>query len=726
MANRYTKLFINNSPIDLNTDEQGTPIIPLNINRLVNDLEGNVRGDYSRVSITVPATKNNISILGSSRSFKDFRIEIDGLPDMLGTAQIKKIHTKSYGYESLNYAYDINLLSNNTSWTVLLRDTLLSDLTTTVINWDVATINPLGFIAEPNLRDWAFTFIKWKEWANTRGAGLNFRYTPSFEETTPLLYVRPFIERAFNLIGYTVKSNWLSSDTASKYVMPVPIPDRFPYSYNEEYLNTEVSLTVPTTFPVNAPVNDTILYDNIIKAAPQNPTAYNPLTGQYTCPLDGYYQIDISYTYPLLPFPSPPSSFISSIYQNGTNTLTGAFLFWGDLQYPAGKTIRGTALLYANAGDTFENKYLWDAAIPLGITGATMKITGEASKTFGMPLDFKFMLGDLKFLDMLKDLKILFNLAFETNEASKVVTIEPKDEYVQTNRLLGTSNLVEGFYKNECKDYTPLLDLNKNSGKEFPNIEGTYINKYQSDSSDETANWLEENSNIGVYESRFKMDSSDDSKTKIIETKFFAKTIHVSDFQAKGEGSIVNPQFPLIYPQNYVLDPTATIENTNVKPRLLYFAGQRFGTLSGVDGFIEINEFAPGVLTPVPACFAVNYLDESGLDPVLSFSSEIVNNTKFIGLLEKHYLKEYVRLNIGDISDYYVKFNSIDNLNFSFRLKGYFFSQKYIIQEINSYNPIKDTPTQFKFLLEATPTESDINKIQNSTLSGVVTLLTTI
>ena len=59
MANQYTKLFIDNQEVDLFDTEE----LPLNITKRVNNIQGSVQGDYSRASVTVPATKNNINIL---------------------------------------------------------------------------------------------------------------------------------------------------------------------------------------------------------------------------------------------------------------------------------------------------------------------------------------------------------------------------------------------------------------------------------------------------------------------------------------------------------------------------------------------------------------------------------------------------------------------------------------------------------------------------------------
>ena len=96
--NNYTKLFIDNSQIDLFKSED----LPLNVTKRVNNIEGEIQGDYSRASVSVPATKNNINILGNTKNFKPFRIETDGAPAFFGTAQIKKVKTFSQGYEAIN------------------------------------------------------------------------------------------------------------------------------------------------------------------------------------------------------------------------------------------------------------------------------------------------------------------------------------------------------------------------------------------------------------------------------------------------------------------------------------------------------------------------------------------------------------------------------------------------------------------------------------------------
>jgi hypothetical protein len=724
MANQYTKLFINNTEIDLFTDERGTPQLPLNVNRLVNDLKGSVRGDYSRVSITVPATKINISVLGKSKAFKPFRIQVDGQPDFNGTAQVRRIQNQSNSYADIDYKYEINLISNNSSWQVLLGNTYLSELTTEAVDWNGANV-AAGFLSEPNVRNWAFALIKWKQWENSKGTGTDFHFMPSVTETTPLLYIRPLIHAAFNSIGYTLNSEYLDTDEGSKLVIDTPLFDKMPNSFNDQYLNTSVSLSAPVTF---TGAENKLPCDVVDSFAPNNPTAYNTTSFQYTAPLTGYYTVDVEVLFNAIAPPTPQYSFIVLLQVNGVVAVPSIGFGYtnvgsGAVPYPAGVRARGNmGVVFANAGDTIS--YFMNSSPSLTIDEAKMTFTGEAVREFGMPIDFKYLLGKLKALDLILGLKVVKNLCFQTDEDSKTVTIEPKDGYINTARIGNVSETKEGFYKEQQKDYTQLVDYSKPSNTEYPEFEAVNIFKYKSDS-DPTIEWVEGENELAIYEARFNLgEDFTQSTEKTIEVPFFAKTIHVTDFQAKYPNTDIDPQFPLIYNQNYVLDPTAIEADYNKTVRLFYHAGQRFGDLEGVDGYIELNE-AQGLQTRVPATFMVNYNDTTGLDPNLGFNTEIINGIKSMGQLEKCYLRELKRKKDGELYNAYIKFNSIDNRNFSFRIKAYKNGQKYVVQELKGYNPLVDSPTQFYFFLDVYPTQEDVNNIQNNSLLSIVSLLTT-
>jgi hypothetical protein len=709
MANQYTKLFINNQEIDLFDSEE----LPLNVTRRVNNIEGQVQGDYSRASITVPATKNNINILGESRQFFSFRIEVDGAPSWNGVTQVKKAETFSQSYGAIKKNYELNLISNNSSWFVLLGETLLSEVTNEVVEYSEINIST-GFLSEPSLRNWCFMLIKFKEWENKSGQ----YYTPSYFESTPALFIKPLVIEAFNSIGYSIISDFFETDLFSKLALPTPVAEKFPEAYNAEYLNTSVSLSSPYTGVSLAGFN--FPFDVIDVAAPQIPTVYdNVINFEYTVPLTGYYEVTIEAT--LSATPPPPGAYVVILAISPTPPGSQAVGFGytnfggGGVPYPGAVTNKASTGLFLQEGDTIHCA----AQVSSGLTvdSASMKIVGEAVVVEDSPIDFKYLLRDWKFLDMLKGLICMFNLCFETDDDARTVTIEPKDQYVNTERLTATTELKEGFYKKDIIDYSKKVDYSKTGNINFPSFAGRYDFLYNSDN-EETIDWIEKTEVFKVYESRFPLSSGDNSKEEKKTVPFFVKTIHVTDIEARYPDTTVTPQFPLIYPQNYVLDPTADEAEKDISPRILYFGGQR----GGIDGYIEINE--TGAQTELPAAFMVNNNDTTALDPNLGFNNIVLNGLESVGLMQRYYLQDLVRKDKGKVRENYVFFNSIDELNFQFRIKGIIDSQKYIIQEIEGYNPLKDSPTNFKFYLDVVPSAEDAAKVVNSPLKNVVSFLT--
>jgi len=363
-----------------------------------------------------------------------------------------------------------------------------------------------------------------------------------------------------------------------------------------------------------------------------------------------------------------------------------------------------------------------------------MKITGEATKEWGMPIDFKFLLKDWRFLDMLIALKPIFNLAFETDENKRTVRIEPMDRYRNKSKYISNANptsideTLEGFYKDsETKDYSKLIDYEKDGRFDLQDTEGVHKFSWK-DAGDETEAWIQGVNDLNIYEANYLMGNGADlAEEKPWEVPFFVKTIHVSDIQARYPDTLIVPQFPLIYPKNYVLDPTATEadQDYDIEPRLLFHAGRRVFLDTDIsDGGFELYDDATLIgFSRVPATFMVNYNDTTGLDPSLSFANEVVNGVTVTGLLQNYHLQNTLRQETGEIRENYTRFNSIDNNKFTFRIKAFIDGQKFIVQEIEGFNPLTDSPTNFKFYLDVHPTAADVANIQNTPLTGVVSLL---
>ena len=716
----YTELIINGVSMDL----YSTETLPLSINKSVNDINGDTTGEYSKASIEIPVTKTNKEVLGN-RGVYDVIILSNGTPKFKGKARVRRSKTISNKYGSVNSNYEINLISKNASWYTELGSSLLSDFVDIQITWNDSFV-AAGTNVPNGTNDWVFGIIKWREWEVWNGTNYEIKWS----EYTPGLLIKPIIENAFASIGYTVVSDFLDTDLGRKLSMPTPIPKKLSAEFNEQYLNTKVSLSAPyVSLFANTPEN--MPFDVIDVAAPENPTAYDNVTNfEYTCPLTGYYQIDFELTFDTTA-PFTYTWIIDLIWSGGTIAPPVGWAFYnagGYQLYPTdGLPLKATALLYCQAGDTFAPVIgNYEALYPLTITSGSMTITGEAVKTYGMPLDFKYLLKEWRFIDMMLGLKAYFNLVLDGDETTKVITIEPKDRYLERYKYpTQVQNSKEGYYKDEIKDYTDKVDYNKSGREDYLDTEGRFDFFLKLDN-DPTAEFLLASSRLGIYEARYPIsNSSNPQKTKPLEVPFFAATIHVSDIEAKFPDTNVVPQFPLIYPTNYIEDPTATEadQDYDIEPRLLYFGGRRTLLSDSIgDGFVEAN--GGFGIRHVPAWFAVNYNDTTGFDPSLSFSNEVGgSNTEIVGLLQSHHLTDTVRHEQGQIVEHYINLNAIDEHEFSFRIKGVVESQRYIVQLIENYNPLTNDSSNFKFYLDLSPTVTDVAKIINSKVKGIASLV---
>lgn len=724
--NQYTKLIIDSIEVDLYDVET----LPLAIVKRINNLDGDVQGDFSRVSVKIPATKKNVNLLGRSRALFPFRIEVDGSPNFSGLAQCRRGKTMSIGYGSIEENYELNLISNNSTWFNLLGNTLLSDCTDIVEPWDVTRVS-FGWSGGG---DYAFMLIKWREWETWTGSYYGIKY----QESTPGLFIVPLIRNAFAIIGYTVESDFLDTTDIKKLILPTPIPKKLGADYSAKYMDVSVSLSAPIT--ITAGTVGKFPFDIIDSVNPQNPLCYDTVTFEYTVPQTGYYQIDLLMTFSGV-VPVGNYLFVALVFVNGIGVSPGVGLGFDspNSNYPLNSSpVRGTGVVYVQAGDIIHIEYF--CGIPLTISQnidiltATMSITGEATKEWGMPIDFKFLLKDWRFLDMLIGLKTIFNLAFETNENTRTVRIEPLDRHRNKCKYISNSNptsideTIEGFYKDsETKDYSQLIDYDKEGKFDLEPTDGVHRFKWK-DAGDETEEWVQGVNDLKIYDANYLMGNGADlAEENDWEVPFFVKTIHVLDVQARYPNTIIIPQFPLIYPKNYVLDPTAVEADADfdIEPRLMFHMGRRVFLDTDVsDGLFELYDDAT-LIGPsyVPATFMVNYNDTTGLDPSLSFANEIINGVTVTGLLQNYHLQNTLRQEVGEIRENYVRFNSIDNNNFTFRIKAIIDSQKYVVQEIEGFNPLTDSPTNFKFYLDIHPTELDVMNIQNTPLKGVVSLL---
>jgi len=676
--------------------------------------EGFVSGAYSKRSVELPSTGVNDALFEDWYSagtenettaaiLKPFVFEDGGIQILSGQAQLQSGVLMSDRYRFKGRSYKVDLYGNNADWTLRLKDVFLRDLPFTDTVYDSANVL-LGWVANYDLGDYyGFTLIKWKEW-NTPGE-------VGKDEFTPFLFIRSIIDRAFDLIGYTIESDFLNSDVFKRLILPLPMIARYPEQFSADYIN--VSLEEPGTIVPS--ISNTYVFPNY--SQPNLGTPYNTATGFYIVPFTGYYEFSISGT--VTSASGTWSAALGLCLNSAIFYIDNQAIYFGSFISPTSgnKTSALTYnVQYLQAGDTISLLHSFGGTDPTNVYAFSVNIRGEAEFGIGSILAFQYLVKDWKFLDLIKGLKHMFNLRFEANPQAQTIRIEPADPYLYQQYAepsTVTKEVREGFYQVPASDNTQSLDLEREA-ELFNNTDVPQIVVFDYKTNGITEETRENNNPIGIYGAEYTLpqerfnDSTEDN-----ENPFFAKTIHTNDSSVQGTTASFSLQIPLIYPTNYELDPTATEANTDIEPRILYFVGFR----GDITDSSVIYTFASADLAP-PLSFMVNY--NNPLDFSLSFGTEIVQNVSVFGLFESFWMQEYARKRIGKRLECYYFWDLLTINSLSFRNKLLIDGLEWVLQKIDGYSAQSDSSTKTVFLLEEGPNDDDLNETQFSNIIGIV------
>ena len=676
--------------------------------------EGFVSGAYSKRSVDLPSTGTNDALFedwyaaGTDNTqtaaiLKPFVFEDGGINILAGQCELQSGVLMSDRYRFKARTYKVDLYGNNADWTLRLKDVFLRDLPFTDTVYDSANVL-LGWVANYDLGDYyGFTLIKWKEW-NTPGE-------VGKDEFTPFLFIRSIIDRAFDLIGYTIESDFLNSDVFKRLILPLPMIARYPEQFSADYIN--VSLEEPGTIVPS--ISNTYVFPNY--SQPNLGTPYNTATGFYVVPFTGYYEFSISGT--VTSASGTWSAALGLCLNSAFFYIDNQAIYFGSFISPTSgnKTSALTYnVQYLQAGDTISLLHSFGGTDPTNVYAFSVNIRGEAEFGFGSILAFQYLVKDWKFLDLIKGLKHMFNLRFEANPQAQTIRIEPADPYLYQQYAepsTVTKEVREGFYQVPASDNTQSLDLEREA-ELFNNTDVPQIVVFDYKTNGITEETRENNNPIGIYGAEYTLpqerfnDSTEDN-----ENPFFAKTIHTNDSSVQGTTASFSLQIPLIYPTNYELDPTATEANTDIEPRILYFVGFR----GDITDSSVIYTFASADLAP-PLSFMVNY--NNPLDFSLSFGTEIVQNVSVFGLFESFWMQEYARKRIGKRLECYYFWDLLTINSLSFRNKLLIDGNEWVLQKIDGYSAQSDSSTKTMLVLEQYPANPDINGTQFSNIIGIV------
>jgi hypothetical protein len=355
----------------------------------------------------------------------------------------------------------------------------------------------------------------------------------------------------------------------------------------------------------------------------------------------------------------------------------------------------------------------------MNLNGSIEIIGSKAIFEAGRTFDLQYVIPITWYVrDVIADLTTIFNLAWETNVQSKQVYAYPKDDYTIRYRADATGAIsltsFDGFFKASDKYDLNTRDLD---GSEFQILDGyksSQVLAYATD--DDTTNKEEERRGVNIYSGGYNFPTDRfDNGVEFIYTKFFAKTIHISDVDITS-GGIYGAQMPLVFGDDYNTVTDAE-PNYNLAPRLLYYAGRR----NGLDGYIRLYDETSSASSAFdfPAAFMVNYNDPSGGDFNLSFSDEVTNFTNVMqGIFKTFHLQTYKRIELGKVYTTFAKLKPKDITQLSFRRKGIIGSSNFIIQSIE-YNAKSNSPAKTVLLYDEKPNENDLTKVVNTiTLAG--------
>jgi hypothetical protein len=703
------KLFIGGQEVDLNQNE-----VNVTIDYSIENIDlGNISGAHSKRNVTLPATKNNVSIFQNitdagaivTNAYKllSARLEADGVPILTGKARLEGADLQAINSGFLASNFKISLIGNNADWFADVGNTLVKDLGWSTIEVDETSVKENY---DPVTAEYCFILMKWKAWENETYITNN--------EMTPAIFIWQILEKAFENKGYQLNSIF-TTDPFNRLIIPMGL--ELGADYLNDFVNLRASIPSPSlvdniTYP--SPVLITFTDET---TSPNFDTGGNYTSGVYTVPITATYtlkaELNIGNT---IIIPTSTDEILVGW------EINGVFEEGEDLgQEPSfNDSVNIEFLTDLVEGDLvrFVIKHN-NAGFIMGLNGS-IEITGsKAVFETGRTFDLQYVIPISWYVrDIIADLTTVFNLAWETNVQSKQVFAYPKDDYTIRYRADATGAIslttFEGFFKGTDKYDLNTRDL---EGSEFQILDGyksSQVLAYATD--DDTTNKEEARRGVNIYSGGYNFPTDRfDNGVEFIYTKFFAKAIHISDVEITS-GGIYGAQMPLVFGDDYNTVPDAE-PNYNLAPRLLYYAGRR----NGLDGYIRLYDDASSAASAFdyPAAFMVNYNDPSGGDFNLSFSDEVTNFTNVMqGIFKTFHLQTYKRIELGKVYTTFAKLKPKDITQLSFRRKGIIGSSNFIIQSIE-YNPKSNNPAKTVLLYDEKPNVNDLTKVSNTiTLAG--------
>lgn len=703
------KLYIGGQEVDLNQEE-----VNVTIDYSIENIElGNISGAHSKRNVTLPSTKTNINIFQNitdpgaiiTNAYKllSARLEADGVPILTGKARLEgaDLQAINSGFTASNFK--VSLIGNNADWFADVGNTLVRSL-----GWDNIEVSETTVKTNynPTTAEHCFILMKWKAWENEDYITNN--------EMTPAIFIWQILEKAFRTKGYELNSIF-KTDPFNRLIIPMGL--NLGADYLKDFVNLKASIPSPSLIDNITNPSPVLITFTDETTSPNFDTGGNYSSGIYTVPITATYTLkaELNIGNSII-IPDPLAELLVGWEINGT------FAEGEDLSQETNfnDSVSIEFLTDLIEGDTVKFVVQHsNVGFLMGLNGS-IEITGsKAIFESGRTFDLQYVIPISWYVrDIISDLTTIFNLAWETDVLNKKVYAYPKDDYTICYRANSTGAIslttFDGFFTGSNK-----YDLNTRDieGSEFEILDGyksSQVLAWATD--DDTTNKEEERRGVNIYSGGYNFPTDRfENGVEFIYTKFFAKTIHISDV-AITSGGVYGAQIPLVFGDDYNTVTDAE-PNYNLAPRLLYYAGRR----SGLDGYVRLydeNSSASSAFD-FPAAFMVNYNDPSGGDFNLSFSDEVTNYSNVMqGIFKTFHLQSYKRIELGKVYTTFAKWKPKDITQLSFRRKGIIGSSNFIIQSLE-YNPKSNSPAKTVLLYDEKPNVTDLTKVSNTiTLAG--------
>lgn len=686
------------------------------------------------INLKLPNTPRNNKIFGfsvdnASKNTEEYEVKIlgNGFTVFEGIGCISDIDKK----ECANYVLDV--WGGQARWVLPLEDMNLCDCIpgttehqlnaqTIVDSWsgnDDYVYYPVGY-----------DFIKWHE-------GIK----PT--DLRPAIFIYPIVKEIFKKLGYKIKSSFIESNFFKRLTMPFTFGSFGKgLTYYEENTKCDESIVPYTAQFAILPLSGYVIGRN------QDFYCTASETGVYCFCFEGtffansnpdanvnadyefYYEIlPPGFTYPTgLNEPNPP---------NGTRIL-----FYTEKGVQHGEFIvEEKFTIELQTGESLviwmdNNLQQFDTTINSArLQGTKIGYYYSQNNGEGDIINFKdFIPVDLKAVDLIKDLKKLFNWRFETDNYRKTICIESRHGGKHSGEEF------EPFFMEEVQSATPkILNNNDISTKASykTNIPKREIFSYKNDGDDYYQKNQKEEYPDTLYRAIFKSDKTLATGEKKCTTDFFAGTMH-KRYKWNGRVKVIIDGIPSYVETNangiipFILSEEQTLtESIDIKdydetfcPRILYYHG-----FSRVE-----NDIIP-IIDPLntdelldnyPLAYQVNYDDPTGTDPNLGFSDDIVLGGNVQGLTNKYYLLELILKRDRYLKGVQMLFSPHEIHKFSFRKMWSIRMDtdssltKWIALNFKDFTTIARCPLSMEFQRYRLPTKQEKQNLSSWTCTGLI------